>query len=48
MPKIGPSQPILQYYLSDNTHLHKSDKYVKVRPLYDITNRSFNNLDSGI
>ena len=27
-------------HLSDNTQLDKSDKYAKVRPLYDITNRS--------
>ena len=26
--------------LSDNTQLGKSDKYAKVRPLYDITSRS--------
>ena len=27
-------------HLSDNTQLDKSDKYAKVRPLYDITNGS--------
>ena len=38
-------------HLSGNTQLDKSDKLAKVRPLYDITNRSaqlFGNLDSGI
>ena len=38
-------------HLSGNTQLDKSDKHAKVRPLYDITNRSaqlFGNLDSGI
>ena len=40
-------------HLSDNIQLDKSDKYAKVRPLYDITNRSlpqfgFSHLDYSI